>query len=130
MGTTTTTLTAILTAVIVVRRVWEVLSRRITANSASALIPIPKRRKRLHVVKRSIRAMATVMMTTTTLTVISTAVTVARRVWAVPSRRITVKNANALIPTPKLPKPRHVVTRSTRAMATATTTTMRVVHST
>ena len=79
-----TTAGAILTAAIAVRRVWEVPSKRLTANNASALIPIPNpKRNRRDVVKKSTRAMATVTMITTTKPVISTAVTVAQKVWVV-----------------------------------------------
>merc|ERR1712050_205893 len=80
-------------------------------------------------VKRSTRAMATATTRTTTKAVSLTVVIVVSRVWAVQSRRLTAKSANALIRTPYTkmlvltPKRLRAVRRSTRAMATATTIT-------
>merc|ERR1712032_568983 len=122
--TTTITLAVISTAVTAVRRVWVAPSRRITANNASVWIRTPKRQNHQHVETKSTRAMTTATTTTITLAVTSTAVTAVRRVWAAPSRRITANNASVWIRTPKRQSHQHVVSKSTRAMATATTTTI------
>merc|ERR1719480_65842 len=110
-----------------VRRVWGVPSRRTTAKNANALIPTRKRQNYRHAARKRTRVMATVTMTITMRVVVSMAVTAARRVWEVPSRKTTAKNASVLI---RVPKGLHVVKSSTRVMATATMTiTMRVVIS-
>merc|ERR1719353_1484720 len=57
--TTTITLAVISTAVTAVRRVWAVLSKRITANNASVWTRTPKRQSYQHVETKSTRAMAT-----------------------------------------------------------------------
>merc|ERR1719201_1084732 len=106
-------------------RVWVVLCRRITVRSASVLIPTPNpKRNRRDVVKKNTRVMATVTTKTTTKNVTSMAATAALRVWAVLCRRITVRSANVLIPTPNPKRNRRdAVKKSTRVMATATTKT-------
>merc|ERR1712048_1343504 len=94
-----------------------VQSRKLTARSANALIRTPKV---LRAVKNPTKAMATVMTTTTTKVVSTTAVIVVRRVWAVRSRRLTARSANALI---LIPKDLRAVRKTTKAMATAMTIT-------
>merc|ERR1712150_175601 len=102
MGATVTTITtmggASTMAVTVARRVWTVPWTRFTASFASALIPTRNRQKYPNVVSPSTRVMATVTTITTTRDAITMAVTVARRVWAVPWTRFTARIASALIP--------------------------------
>merc|ERR1712032_1089782 len=114
-------------AATVAQRVWEVPSRRITARSASVLIPIPERRNHQRVVSQHTKAMATATTTITTLVVITMAATVAQRAWEVLSRRITARSASVLIPIPKRRNHQRVVSQHTKAMATATTTTTTLV---
>merc|ERR1712210_131688 len=79
--TRTTTKDVTSTAATVALRVWAVLCRRITAKSASVLIPIPNpKRNRWDAAKKNTRAMATATTTTTMRVVTSTAATVALRV--------------------------------------------------
>merc|ERR1712151_332920 len=113
------------------KRLRAELSKHHTASNASASTPTasPNLAVEAHVVTRPTKAMATATMTTTTVVVITTAATaVPKRLRAELSKHHTANNASASTPTAsQLAVEAHVVTRPTKAMATATMKTTTVV---
>merc|ERR1712147_293094 len=127
----TTIRVATTTEEIVAPKVWARPSSKTIVKNANAWTRTPRRRLHLPVESRNTKAMATATMRTTIRVATTTAEIVVPKVWARPSSKTIVKNANAWTRNPRRRLHLPVESRNTKAMATATMrTTIRVATTT